>query len=147
MHGPSEPAEFTGNYFCRVDHRGLKFGPRSSEGSPFHRLCKMSRSEAQTDGLNVPQVNGHAHKGTEGDMTLTILGCGKLQQNQKSKAVLAYLRLQARWVSPFSPAFSLPSHPSRALNHPHLHPAPLPLSFSKKKIILHLGCPPASLPA
>ncbi|KAL8925622.1 MAG: hypothetical protein Q9172_002126 [Xanthocarpia lactea] len=38
----------------------------------------MSRSEAQTDGLNVPQVNGHAHKGTEGDMTLTILGCGTL---------------------------------------------------------------------
>ncbi|KAL8847759.1 MAG: hypothetical protein Q9221_007207 [Calogaya cf. arnoldii] len=36
----------------------------------------MSRSEAQTDGLNVPLLNGHEQ--SEGDMTLTVLGCGTL---------------------------------------------------------------------
>lgn len=48
----------------------------------------MSRNEAQTHGLNVPLLNGHASRETEGDMTLTVLGCGKLRQDPEWKLLL-----------------------------------------------------------
>ncbi|KAL8806003.1 MAG: hypothetical protein Q9223_004694 [Gallowayella weberi] len=38
----------------------------------------MSDNEIYAEGHNDPQVNGHAHTGTDGEMTLTVLGCGTL---------------------------------------------------------------------
>lgn len=94
----------------------------------------MSRNKAQTDGLHVPLLNSQANKETEGDMTMTVLGCGKLWQDPEWKPLLDCSRLQAHWASPFSRAFSLPSPPSAALSPPRHPPAPLPQALSKKTI-------------
>lgn len=48
----------------------------------------MSRNKAQIDGLHVPLLNGHANKEAEGDMTLTVLGCGKLWQDPSGNPCL-----------------------------------------------------------
>ncbi|KAL8803819.1 MAG: hypothetical protein Q9182_002951 [Xanthomendoza sp. 2 TL-2023] len=38
----------------------------------------MSNDEIYPEGNNIPQVNGHALTGNDGEMTLTVLGCGTL---------------------------------------------------------------------
>ncbi|KAL8998645.1 MAG: hypothetical protein Q9169_002305 [Polycauliona sp. 2 TL-2023] len=38
----------------------------------------MSNSQARANGLDIPMINGSSNEQTDGDLTLTVLGCGTL---------------------------------------------------------------------
>ncbi|KAI4255920.1 MAG: hypothetical protein L6R42_006494 [Xanthoria sp. 1 TBL-2021] len=83
----------------------------------------MSRNEAQTHGLNVPLLNGHAKKETEGDMTLTVLGCGTLGIAILSGILTSLYSVSISEPSPSSSGTATPSAQQEEVNLPSRVPS------------------------